>query len=327
MRIRGRLLAYLGARRAAAGGRRFPAPVRDAVARGIAYALVGIVLYNLSDATAKFMTNHVSVPQVALALYVWMILLSLILAPTPKIRGIVRTSHPALQFTQAGCELTGGLMFYMALSYMPFADVIAIGFVSPFFVTVLAALVLKEAVGREKWVACTFGFLGAMIILRPGFSAFGWPSLLPIGAALFSAIYAIITRRIGSRESSATLLFYIGITGAAILGTVLPFTWVAPTPMAWLGLAVVGVLGAAARFSVIRSYSLAPASLIQPFRYLQIVGATVFGLIVFGDFPDLWTWVGTAVIIASGASFYGGEARRRRRAVETAPARRRDPAP
>lgn len=322
-----RLLAYLGGRGKAAAGGRFPGPVRDMVTRGLVYSLVGIVLFNLSDGVAKYMTAQVSVPQVAWALYFWMILLSLLLAPTPKLRGIARTSHPVLQFTQAGCELVGGFMFYTALYYMPFADVIAIGFISPFFITLLAAVILKEAVGRERWLACAFGFLGAMIILRPGFSDFGWPSLLPVGAALFNATYAIITRRIGPRESSATLMFYIGITGAVILGAVLPFTWIAPTPMAWLGLAVMGVLGAAARFAIIRGYSLAPASLIQPFRYLQIVGATVFGLFVFGDFPDLWTWVGTAVIVASGASFYGGEARRRRRAVEAAPVRPHDPAP
>jgi drug/metabolite transporter (DMT)-like permease len=292
----------------------FPGAGRDMVARGVVYSLVGIVLFNLSDGVAKYMTTQVSVPQVAWALYIWMIMLSLILAPASGFPGITRTAHPFLQFSQAPCELVGGFMFYMALAYMPFADVIAIGFISPFFVTLLAALVLKEVVRRERWLACAFGFLGAMIILRPGFSAFGWPSLLPVGAALFNAVYVVITRRIGPRESTATLMFYIGIFGAAVIGAMLPFTWVAPTPtpMAWLGLVVIGVLGAAARFALIRGYSLAPASLIQPFHYFQIVGAAAIGFTVFGDFPDLWTWVGTAVIIVSGASFYGGEARRRR---------------
>ena len=321
-----RLLEYLGGRGDAAMGGRFPGPVRDTVLRGIVYSLVGMVLFSLSDATAKYMTTQVSVPQVAWALYIWMILLAWVVAPKPRLRTVVRTGHPALQIAQAGCELTGGLMFYAALFYMPFAEVVAIGFVSPFFVTLLAALILKEAVGRERWLACAFGFLGIMIILRPGFSDFDWTSLLPIGAAFFNAFYIIITRRIGPRENSATLMFYIGIIGAVAIGAVLPFTWVAPTPAAWLGLAVIGVLGAVARFALIRGYSLAPASLLQPFRYLQIVGATVLGLIVFGDFPDLWTWVGTAVVIASGASFYGGEARRRR-AIQAASVGPRDPAP
>ncbi len=300
---------------------------RDAAMVGVLFSLVGILLFNVSDATAKLMTYQVSIPQVAWSLYVWMILLSWLLTPGRRVSSLVRTAHPWLQLTRGGLELCAGLLFYTALRYLPFADVIAIGFVAPFFVTALAAVVLKESVGPGKWVACAFGFLGALIILRPGFDAFDWASLLPVGAALTYSVYAIITRLIGPRESTATMLFYVGITGAAVLAIPLPFFWVAPAPLEWLGLAVIGLFGAAGHLVIVRAYSLAPASLLQPVRYVEIVGAAGLGLAIFGDFPDLWTWVGAAVIITSGVAFYGGEARRRKRSDAAAPIRTEKPNP
>ncbi len=286
---------------------------RDAAMLGVLFSLLGLVLFNISDATAKLMTTQVSIPQVAWSLYIWMILLSWLLTPGRRVSSLVRTAHPWLQLARGGLELGAGLFFFTALRYLPFADVIAIGFVAPFFVTALAAVVLKESVGPGKWVACAFGFLGALIILRPGFDAFDWASLLPVGAALTYSVYAIITRLIGPRESSATMLFYVGITGAVVLMIPLPFVWVAPAPIEWLGLAVVGLFGAGGHLVTIRAYSLAPVSLLQPIHYLEIVGAAALGLAIFGDFPDLWTWVGAAVIIVSGVVFYGGEARRQKR--------------
>ena len=286
---------------------------RDAAMLGVLLSLLGLAFFNISDATAKLMTYQVSIPQVAWSLYVWMILLSWLMVPERRVLSLVRTAHPWLNIARGGLELGAGLFFFTALRYMPFADVIAIGFVAPFFVTALAAMVLKESVGPGKWVACAFGFLGALIILRPGFEAFEWASLLPIGSALSYSGYAIITRLIGPRESSLTMLFYVGLTGAVVLVIPLPFVWVAPAPIEWLGLAVIGLFGAAAHLLTIRAYSLAPASLLQPISYLEIVGAAALGLAIFGDFPDFWTWVGAAVIITSGVAFYGGEARRQKR--------------
>jgi drug/metabolite transporter (DMT)-like permease len=273
------------------------------------------------------MTYQVSIPQVAWSLYLWLIVLSWLLVPKRRVWNLVRTAHPWLQLARGGLELGGGLLFYTALRYLPYADVIAIGFVAPFFVTALAAVVLKESVGAGKWVACGFGFLGALIILRPGFEAFEWATLLPVGAALVYSVYAIITRLIGPRESTATMLFYVGITGAAALALPLPFFWVAPEPWEWLGLAVVGLFGAAGHFAAVRAYSIAPASLLQPVRYVEIVGAAGLGLVLFGDFPDPWTWLGAGVIIVSGVAFYGGEARRHKRVGATAPARTENPKP
>lgn len=300
---------------------------RDTAMAGMLFSLLGILLFNISDATAKLMTYQVSIPQVAWSLYVWMILLSVLLAPEGRVSSLVRTAHPWLQLARGGLELGAGLLFYTALHYLPFADVIAIGFVAPFFVTALAAVVLKESVGAGKWVACAFGFLGALIILRPGFEAFEWASLLPVGAALTYSVYSIITRLIGPRESTATMLFYVGITGATALAIPLPFFWVAPAPMEWLGLAVIGLFGAAGHLVIVRAYSIAPASLLQPVRYVEIVGATGLGLVMFGDFPDLWTWVGVAVIITSGVAFYGGEARRRTRGGAAPPNSTESPSP
>jgi S-adenosylmethionine uptake transporter len=294
---------------------------------GVLFLLLGLVLFNIADAAAKLMTYHVSIPQVVWSLCIWMILLSWFMVPGRRVLSLVRTAHPWLQIARGGLELGAGLLFVTALRYLPFADVIAIGFVAPFFVTALAAVVLKESVGSGKWVACAFGFLGTLIILRPGFEAFQWASLLPVGAAVAYSFYAIITRLLAPREPATTMLFYVGITGAVALMVPLPFVWVAPAPIEWLGLAVVGLFGAAGHLVTIRAYSLAPASLLQPIHYLEIVGAAALGLVIFSDFPDVWTWVGAAVIIVSGVIFYGREARRSKSAGTTPPNSTESPGP
>ena len=283
----------------------------DTVTAGVLIALCGYLMFSISDVTAKVMTHQVSIVQVTLAQYIWMVLMALFLGSRQRIVTIARTAHPWLQTTRAVCSLGGSLLFYTALFYMPFADVVAIGFISPFFITALAWLVLGETVAPVRWLACAIGFLGAIIIIRPAFAEVGWPALLPIGATLNYATYAIVTRKIGPREGSATMLFYIGIVGVIVLAMALPFVWVAPTWMEWVGLAFIGLTAAAGHLADIKAYSLVPASLIAPFRYTSIISAVILGLIVFGDFPDLWTWLGAVIIMGSGLFAYRAEWRER----------------
>ena len=267
---------------------------------GVLISLLGLALFSISDGTAKFMTYRVSIPQIAWALYICILLVIPVLAFHRGVRAVVRTRHPWLQLTRSGAEVAGGFLFYMALHYLPWADVLAIGFIAPFLITALARVTLGEHVGPARWVACGIGFIGALVIIRPGFSDAGWPVILAVASAMLYAVYAVVTRRLGSSESAVGMLYYIGLVGAVTMSFIVPFAWVPPSPIEWVGLAVIGLFGAAAHLFIIRAYSLAPASLLAPFGYFEIIGAVVLGLIVFGDFPDLWTWVGTAVIIASG---------------------------
>ena len=267
---------------------------------GILTYLGAGILFNLTDATAKFMTNHVSVIQVVWALYVWTVLLAWFLSPGRRIAEAARTAHPWWQLARALCQVSGAVVFFVALHHLPLADVIAIGFISPFLITALAFWALGEPVTPVRWAACFVGFMGALIILRPGFAGTTWHVVLPLCSSLLYAVYTVITRKLSPRESSATMMFYIGILGVVALTAALAFFWVEPSPLEWAGLVLVGLLGAAATLGEIRAYSLTPVSVLQPFRYCEIVGATLLGLLIFGDFPDLWTWIGTAIIISSG---------------------------
>ncbi len=199
--------------------------------------------------------------------------------------------------------------FFFAISVMPIADALAVAFVAPLIVTALSGILLGEHVGPRRWVAVAIGLIGALIIIRPGSGAFGWIGFLPLCTAFSFAGYLIVTRRLTTSARPMETHFFTGLSCTLILtvpllvgaGFDMPvIAPVMPTATQWGLLVVVGALSMASHLCIVLAYSRAPASVLAPMTYLEIVGATTLGLLVFGDFPDGWTWVGVAVIISSG---------------------------
>jgi S-adenosylmethionine uptake transporter len=201
------------------------------------------------------------------------------------------------------------LIFFAALRYLPLADAIAIFFVEPLLLTLCSALFLGEQVGWRRMGAVLVGLLGAMIVVRPSFATFGLAALLPLGAAMSFALYLLLTRWLSQRENSAHMQFYAGVSGCLVMSVALLVgqSWyisvldpVTPTLAQWGLLAALGAIATIGHWLVVIAFKRAPASVLAPLQYLEILGATVLGWFLFDDFPDPVAWLGIAIIIGSG---------------------------
>jgi len=164
----------------------------------------------------------------------------------------------------------------------------------------LSVPLLKERVGLRRWIAVFVGFVGMIVIIRPGGGLFQLAALLPILVTVFYALYQIITRLISHRTDPINSLFYTAIVGGVLMSLIVPFFWQMPTLEQWGLLIVAGFLGGLGHWAIIIAYQRAEAPLVAPFAYSELIWATLLGLSLFGDFPDLWTLVGAGIIAASG---------------------------
>jgi len=208
--------------------------------------------------------------------------------------------------------LTSNLVFVIAIGRVPLATASAIGFTSPLIVTGLSVPLLSERVGWRRWSAVLVGFAGALIIIRPG-SGFSDPAvLLLLLSALAYALYQIATRWVTRHDNAATGIVFAALVGSLAMSLVMPFTFVMPrTVLDGALFCSLGLLGGLGHYLVIRAFQLGPAAVIAPLGYVELVGSTVLGYLLFSNFPDLWTWVGAGVIIGSGAFIALRERRRR----------------
>jgi len=168
--------------------------------------------------------------------------------------------------------------------------------------------VLGERAGPRQWAACAVGFAGALVIVRPGGDGMGWAAVWPALAVLFWSAYIIVTRRISGRNSTANMMLWAAVLSLVGLIVASPFYWQMPQGWQWPALAAIALLSAASNGVTIRAFTLAPAALLAPFAYFEIVGATFYGLVIWDHFPDAWTWTGAAIIVAAGLYVYRREA-------------------
>ncbi|MEZ5647670.1 MAG: DMT family transporter, partial [Alphaproteobacteria bacterium] len=207
-----------------------------------------------------------------------------------------------------------------AVGRISLADATAILFVAPLVMTILSVPLLGEHVGIHRWTAVIIGFVGVLVIARPGYGGFGVDGGILVAAACCSALYQMLTRSLRSTETSQTMIFYTAFIGTMISTMVLPFSWVWPNLQGWGLLVFSGLIYGLGQFLLVRAFSNAEASLLAPFLYAQIIGATVFGYFVFSNFPDTQSIIGAAIIVAAGLYVAWREhlAERRQRQVSNA---------
>ncbi len=269
--------------------------------RGILLIVLAVSTFAVMDTTAKYLSRTYPVPAIVWARYFAQALfMLLVLGPRLKL-DLLRTHRPRLQLARGVTLALATLLFFSALSLMPIAEASAITFVSPLLLTALSVVLLRERVPPVAWVAVAAGFVGVLIIIRPGGAVFSPAALLPLATACCFAGYQIMTRQLAGVDSSFTTLFYSAIVGTALMSLVVPFFWHPPENVGHaLLLAMLGILGALGHFVLIRAFHHAPASVIAPFVYSQLVAVLVLGYVVFGEFPDGWSLTGMAIIVASG---------------------------
>ncbi|MBI2255956.1 MAG: DMT family transporter [Proteobacteria bacterium] len=215
-------------------------------------------------------------------------------------REMLRAKKPGLQFLRSLLMLATTLLFFLAVSHIDLASATAVAFVEPMVITILSFFLLKEQVGIRRWTAVAIGFIGVLIVIRPGFGMVSLAILLPVFSASTGATYNVLTRIAARYDSNVTSLFYAALVGCLVLSAFMPLVWQAPSLNEWLLLAALGFSGGLAHTLVIRAFSFASASIIAPFIYLQLVWATAIGYVWFDMLPAVTTWIGGAVIIATG---------------------------
>ncbi|WP_442595333.1 DMT family transporter [Parapusillimonas sp. JC17] len=285
-------------------------------ASGTGRPFVGIGVLVLSswalsglDASGKWvMGAGVSLVVLCWVRYVVHLLLVLGLVLPARGAKVLRTKRPGAQITRGGVMLLATLSFFTTLRYLPQAEATAINFLAPLIMLAVAPWLLKEPARLSRWVAAGVGFLGVLIIIRPDAGLHPLGTLFGLLTACLFATQFIATRRLAAEDPFTTLL-WSGAVGSLLLTVALPFVWPTIQPMLaaldawqWMVLVSTGFWGALGHLLQIQAYRYAPASMLAPFLYLQIVSAATLGWLIWGQFPDPLTWLGIAVICASGVT-------------------------
>jgi len=275
-------------------------PHRTTARRGILMAVLATISYAVVDTLSKYQAREYPVGMIVWARYaVPLVVLLLVFLPR-RGRSMLRTAFPLIQLVR-GVLLTAGTLFIvLAYRVMPIAEAQAISFIHPVLLTLLAVVFLGEKVSRLGWAAVLLGFIGVLIIVRPGGGLFTPAALLPLGLALCFSFYQMFTRVIATKESSINSLFCVLLVGSVVMSLALPFAWVDPTAKGVFFFALIGLSSGIGHFSTIKALEYAPASLLAPFAYVQLLWVCILGIVVFGDFPDGITILGMAIVVAGG---------------------------
>ena len=269
--------------------------------RGMLMVMMAVAIFSVMDALSKYLTRFYPVALVAWSRYAFHLLLVIVVLGPRLGLSLVRTRRPGAQFVRGLLLAIASISFISAVKYMPLAEAAAIAFLGPLLIVVMSVLLLKEKVEAARWIAVMCGFLGVLVIIRPGSSMFTWAALFPLANAIAFASYQILTRRLSGLESAYTSIFYSGLIGTLLLSAALPYAWVMPRNGLHMSLFVVnGVLGGLSHLILIKAYDYAPASRLAPFSYTQLIWVAAIGYLLFGEFPDTWSLVGIAILMASG---------------------------
>ncbi|MBB3657119.1 drug/metabolite transporter (DMT)-like permease [Rhizobium sp. BK650] len=280
--------------------------------QGMAIMAGAMAILPTMDAIAKYMATFEGMSPGQVTFYRFFFQLVCTLPILFALFGMQAMSakRPWMNLLRGALHGAASLLFFVAVKYMPLADVFAIYFVEPFMLTALSALFLGDKVGWRRWMAIVVGFGGAMIVIQPSYEIFGLKALLPVFCAFLFSLYLFLNRAIGVADSPLTMQTMSGIggtifmAGALFVGSSLGSADFTPSlPASWLGLVLLLILGTISGYAhmlVVKAFRLAPLSLLAPFQYFEIISATVLGYALFGDFPNVSKWIGIAIIVASG---------------------------
>ena len=268
--------------------------------RGIALMAAGMFLFSGVDAMAKFLTDTLHPVQI-----VWCrqlgLLSGVVLLLAFRGWSVMQSSHPGLQVARGVLAACSATFFILGVSHVPLADAVAITFIAPFMVTIMGALILREPVGIRRWTAVTVGFIGTLIVIRPGMGVVHPAAGLIVIAALAFALRQVLSRVLAGDDRTQTTVAYTAIVSWSLLTIPLPFFW--QTPATWLEIGLLitmAVVAAIAETLVIMALDAAQAVVVAPVQYTLLIWGTFYGFFIFDQLPDGWTWLGAWIIVASG---------------------------
>ena len=267
---------------------------------GIIFAILAYLSFSLLDTIQKTLIIYYSVFQLLFIKYCFTLCLSFIESRRKKNYKFYLTNNFKLQILRSFLSILESACFVLAFRYLSLADAHSIGGLTPIIVVIFSSIFLREKITPKIWLAVFMGFIGVLVIMRPGLSIFDPKSLIPLSAALFLGLYQVVTRKASEYDQNETSLFYTAITGILIMGSISFFYWI-PINLSFILLFMgVGVFYSLGLYLQIIALSKARASIVQPFHYTLIFWAIIFGFIFYNDVPDLFTIVGATIIASSG---------------------------
>lgn len=268
---------------------------------GIALMCATVAVFACLDTTAKYLGARMDPLQVAWARYTSAFVLTLLISNPVTHPQLIKSRRPFLQIVRGILLVASTVLNFIALQWMQLDEVLSIIFTFPFIVAIASGPVLGEWIGWRRWTAIAVGFCGVLLITRPGLTAFNPGALFSLSSVICYGLYAVMTRVVSRSDSNQTSLFFNNAVGAVVMLPVIPFVW--QTPANWhLGalLLATGVFGSFGHFLMIAGHRLAPAAVLSPFIYTQLIWVTILGYLVFDHLPSEWTLAGAAIVVGSG---------------------------
>ena len=289
--------------------------VGSTVGLGIFMVFFGDFMFAVNDIMGKWLAGTFSAGQIVLTRSLAALV---VLAPLLMKGGapnLVRLEKPGVQVSRVAMATAELVFFYMAIRYLPLADVMTFYLAGPIYVAAVSPWLLGEQVSRRQLLAITIGFAGVVVVLRPGSGSLSWPALISIGGSLCYAMVVVQSRQL--RSTPDRVLVFWQTIGALVIGAILsPFDWVTPSLADLLMLAALGIVSMTAHLCIARSLKLAPAAVVAPIQYSLLLWAILFGWLVFGDRPQLPMLIGAAVIVIAGLMVVSGRGKQSRAVAE-----------
>ena len=268
--------------------------------KAIIFNLLAWVMLPIMDGFAKYLSSDLPVLQIRWARYFFTVAFTLPIMFFFFRKNLVWTDKPKLQLIRGLILLTANVCFFYSISIISLAKALTLAFIAPLIVTAFSPIFLGEKVGFRRWSAVIIGFIGSMVVIRPGFVEINIASLAALGTGVMYGFYLIITRKLSSSDNPLLTLLLTGVVGAIIISFVMPFVWIKPTLNQWSMMAAIGIFACVGHLFIILSLKYADASKLAPFSYFEIVTNIIIGYYFFSDFPDKWTFLGLFIIILSG---------------------------
>ena len=275
---------------------------------GVFWMLITAFFFVCVHATGKFLLQHYPVTQVVWGRYTFHLLLAMLVL-APRLPRLVRSTNPKLQLVRSSFMLGATTFYFMGVQYLPLTEANAINFITPVLVVILAQPLLGEVVGLRRWLGVGVGFVGAMIVVRPGSGLMDVAAGILMLSAFCNACYQLTTRKLGGVDDPLTTLLFTALVGTVGASLVVPFHWQPMDAGGWLLMITLGAFAVIGHFTMIKAFSLAPASSISPFGYSMLIWSILFGFVIFDQLPDLWAIVGALVIATGGIIILRGQGR------------------
>ena len=268
--------------------------------KAIIFSLLGWMFLPVMDGFAKFLSDDLPILQITWARYFFTVVFTLPIMIFFFKKQLVWSDKPKLQILRGLILLSANICFFYAISIISLAKALTLAFVAPLIVTAFSPVMLGEKVGFRRWTAVVVGFVGSLVVIRPGFVELNFASLAALGTGILYGFYLIITRKLSTSDNPLLTLLMTGMLVAILVSAIIPFYWVKPSLNQWSLMAGIGVFACIGHLFLILSLKYADASKLAPLGYTEIIPNVLIGYYFFNELPDNWTYVGLLIIILSG---------------------------